>query len=715
MFEIHDVYKPSISIGKMDGPLRVLDTVGFDRVIVIALDTSHPRMPFSISYNEWVGYLNSSRLTKIQDPFDHLTSIPSNLPKGAANRLKQVIDITDALSINPNILYKRKSLSGEITKIAKSLSLSDRTVKRWVCEWLQAGRNPVAVVKTFVHGKDRKAPKTQTSGAKRGVQKTILKSCSDAPAHEVEPKIKLAYDSYIVRRKMIWRDAYHEMLISLFGVPISVLSDDDRGLFLDPDLVQKYRVPTWMQFRYRCRQLKKALLLFENELPLGKRGRAKDGIPGPGFYEIDATHFQIQLVSRLTKNELVGRPTVYLIVDVYDGIIAGYAVTLENPSWATAALALYNCFSDKASVFERLGLPYKSADWPCHHLPNLLRADRAELVSNMGQRFPASGIRVEITPSMTPIAKGSVEGKNAEIKKPQNGRFDLPGRFSKMRGRRQPDGKKTAALDIFAFEQILVEIIIDLNGSPVNPRQIPPDALHLGAEVASRTGFHRWALINRAGFTRNMGRNFIYEHLLTKARATVTPYGLRVQGEIFNCDRLRELGLLNSSLENEVKITASYNPHLATEIFLFDPEAKAWIPAYNTDPEIYQLKASFAEAKEYRARQQLLIDQADLNNYGRRRKRVVAIRKVIKKSLQEKKEEGGLVLGSKKNIRENRAQERAGERSSGLNGSLPAEDYSTQANNDNRNTGHEARNQSNPEINQERKSLWSEVHAVNKI
>jgi transposase InsO family protein len=151
------------------------------------------------------------------------------------------------------------------------------------------------------------------------------------------------------------------MLIEIYGIPEEAFSPAERGYFLDPDLIEEYRAPTWVQTRYRFRQLKRGLHSKQilNYLRATEAGRptmhsARDSLKSMPRI------FQVQLVSRLTKGKLVGRPTVYLIVDIFSNAIVGYAVTLENPCWATAALALYNCFSDKAAVFERLGLPYES-------------------------------------------------------------------------------------------------------------------------------------------------------------------------------------------------------------------------------------------------------------------------------------------------------------------------------------------------------------------
>lgn len=712
MFAIHDIYQPAVPLPKINGPVRVIETIGLEKVVLINVSEGANSVPFAINYRDWLGHLKSDALQQIADPDLLLSSAPRDLPKGAAGRYKRILKATETFAQNPSLLHSRETMAAAISETAASMGLHSRTIKRWVCEWLRSGRNPAAAVRKFLKGDADHSIKPQERGNKRGKAARIPESASDTPAHEVMASIAKAWDLYVVKQKKIWQDAYHDMLIDIYGVPDAAFSPNGKGYFLDPALIVKYRAPTWPQTRYRFRQLKKAGLQRDAELPRGNRGKATDDAFGPGFFEIDATYFQIQLVSRLTKSKLVGRPTVYLMVDIYSGAIVGYAVTLENPSWATAALALYNCFSDKGAIFERLGLPYETKDWPCRELPNMLRADRAELVSNMGQEFPSSGIRVEIPPPMTPEAKGTVEGKHAELKKPQKGRFDLPGRFAKIRKRRDPDGKKAAALDILEFERILVEIIMDINREPIEAKRIPPDALPEGAKVASRIGFYEWGLTHRAGFTRQMGPNFVYEHLLTTAKATVTTQGIHVKGEIYTCDRLRELGYLAAAIDNKVKLTAAYNPLLASEIYFYDRKRHTWVPAYNTDPEIYRLKASFAEAESYRGWQALLTQQAAFNAHGKRRERQPFIRQTIKDAVKEKKETPLKSSAAKARIRENRAQERANERSPGFNGVLPAtappETISNPA------VDKVADTSAKPSQADKFKLLWSKVDAISK-
>jgi CRISPR/Cas system CSM-associated protein Csm2 small subunit len=644
--------------------------VGLEKVIVIAVEEKKLKLPFSIDYQVWLDYLECGALEKTLDPDLHLPSVPTNLPCSAAKRFECALNVTDIVSKNPSILHNSRTLASTIKEVSKSTGLSRKTIERWICEWLKSGRNPAAIVRKFLVINRYNSTKAQASGKKRGVKGKRPEFNSEAPTYEVTLKIKQAWDQSVVKRKKKWSDAYFDMLIDQYRIPPEAFSLEGKGYFLDSELIKKYRAPTWAQTRYRFRQYKKAQLNRSSEPTRGNRGKATDDVFGPGFFEIDATNFQIQLVSRLTKSKLVGRPIVYLIVDIFSGAIVGYTVTLENASWASAALALYNCFSSKENVFKRLNLPYTAEDWPCQELPNMLRADRAELVSNMGQEFPLSGIRVEITPAMVPEAKGTVEGKHAELKKPQPGRFNLPGRYDKIRKRRAPDGKNAAALDIFEFEQILVEIIMDINREPVAVKRIPPDALPAGAKAVSRIGFYKWGLEHRTGFTRTKGPNFVHEHLLTRAKGSLTPQGIHIKGEIFNCDRLRELGFLTAAIDNEIKLIVSYTPLLASEIYFYDQQSNSWEPAYNTDPEILRINASFSEAANYRSWQNATNHQAALNAHGMRKNRLKFVRQKIKAAVEKKQDTPLKTSKAKANIRENRAEERANARAPGFNGVL---------------------------------------------
>src|SRR3546814_11439031 len=62
-------------------------------------------------------------------------------------------------------------------------------------------------------------------------------------------------------------------------------------------------------------------------------------------------------------------------------MIVGFYVGWEGPSWMGALMALENAFTEKVSFCARYGKEIEPNEWPCHHIPRKLTADRGELIS----------------------------------------------------------------------------------------------------------------------------------------------------------------------------------------------------------------------------------------------------------------------------------------------------------------------------------------------
>jgi hypothetical protein len=267
-------------------------------------------------------------------------------------------------------------------------------------------------------------------------------------------------------------------------------------------------------------------------------GKARDSVLGPGYrFEIDATRYQVHLVSRFGRRWLVGEPTVYIIIDVWSGAFVGHTVSINPANWDVARAALLNCFADKGEIFKGLDLPYTSEDWPCRELPSRLAADRAEFISNKAGVVAETWIKVEIMPSMCPEAKGSVERKFKSLKHGNNF-YSLPGRHAKNPGRREDDGKSGAALTQYELERILVEIMLDLNNDPVPLSYIPSEVLDAGYKAIMHIGLYKWGLEHRPGYTRTLPPKDVFAYLLSKATATATSSGIKFMKQNFRSPSL---------------------------------------------------------------------------------------------------------------------------------------------------------------------------------
>lgn len=69
---------------------------------------------------------------------------------------------------------------------------------------------------------------------------------------------------------------------------------------------------------------------------------------GPGSrFQIDATVADVYLVSEYKREWIIGRPVIYVVIDVFSRVITGIYIGLEGPSWLGAMMALSNTTMDK--------------------------------------------------------------------------------------------------------------------------------------------------------------------------------------------------------------------------------------------------------------------------------------------------------------------------------------------------------------------------------
>jgi putative transposase len=111
----------------------------------------------------------------------------------------------------------------------------------------------------------------------------------------------------------------------------------------------------------------------------GKPGMALEGLRGPGSrFEIDSTTADCYIRYEFSDDKLlsIGRPVIYLIIDVMSTMIAGVHVCFHGPDWHGASQALFNAFTDKREFCEKYGVKYKDGDWPCNIVCRELTLDR---------------------------------------------------------------------------------------------------------------------------------------------------------------------------------------------------------------------------------------------------------------------------------------------------------------------------------------------------
>ena len=136
----------------------------------------------------------------------------------------------------------------------------------------------------------------------------------------------------------------------------------------------------------------------------GILGTSTAEVTGPGARgQIDATIADVYLVSRLERRRIVGRPTLYFVLEVFSRMIVGLHVGREAASWVGAMSALVNAASNKVGFCQGYGIGIEPEDWPCQGLPDAILGERAEVLV---KHF---GVRLETTQPCRADPQGIVE------------------------------------------------------------------------------------------------------------------------------------------------------------------------------------------------------------------------------------------------------------------------------------------------------------------
>jgi hypothetical protein len=670
MISVNDVLSAvSLTSAPFEGVVRIVGvTDDGTQVALVRLDLTSCRAPFTCLMVDVTEAFSRGEIVRLEEFDAGLVASRAQLMSGAEDRLKQTLEVMFPLLGDNRLIFDSGYRGREFKNRAAECNISERTIHRHYYEYLWGGMTELALA-----GRPRKKslmPVPQKEGTARRGRKPSADGNASKPLPEVRKQLEHGARANYLFGKHTLFESFNLTLKQHFSKGKQVKYGPGAQRSLEDILVPHARRPSLRQFRYICQLLeqkegKRKRQPGRARFPKPKfllRGRSRDGVAGPGYrFEIDATKLQVQLVSRYGRQLLVGEATLYIVIDVWSGAIVGYAVSLNNPSWALASKALRNCFTDKTEVFERLNLPYTSKDWPSRHLPSRLAADRGELVSDKAGVVPELGIVVEIMPSMCPERKGKVESSFKDIKHGNNF-YRMFGRHPKNPGRREPDGKDTAALTLEELEMCIVEIILDLNNEPVPLRYIPADALSTGSSAITHIGLFQWGLDHRPGFTRSLSPKMVFNALLAKATASVTPRGIHFKKEYFCSPRLLELGYTARANSRAFEIEIRYDEHSADQVWFCDQISGEWVPATNDNEETRRLRASFLELEKFRREHEKWALEAKAENVHRKDKKAVRINAMTREAGQEaKKQRKGLPKSSKAGIRKNKRIDQAAE------------------------------------------------------
>lgn len=205
-----------------------------------------------------------------------------------------------------------------------------------------------------------------------------------------------------------------------------------------------------------------------------RRGRSKSLMcSGPGeIYEMDATGGRIYLISNDPHPVVLGKPSIYLVIDRWSRYVVSVYISLQPASFEEARQALLVCFTSRER-FSGIGLAVSNKDWPPAAMPAVVCYDRgSEFIGNAMETAIASDLLIELTalPPFCADGKGIVERLIRELKRRMAGKV-IPGTFAErpinpIAKRAARKAETAAALTLREIYQVLIDIVIDHNTRP---------------------------------------------------------------------------------------------------------------------------------------------------------------------------------------------------------------------------------------------------------
>lgn len=332
----------------------------------------------------------------------------------------------------------------------------------------------------------------------------------------------------------------------------------------------------------------------------GLTSRNWEGVAGPGHtWAIDSTVGDIYLRSSIDRAWIIGRPIVYVVVDVWSTAIVGFHVCLEGPSWDMARLAIFNCIAEPSLLTSLWGFDQFIALNPWPTLPHCLLCDRGEYLSKKASftMFRLIG-DMAYTPPYRPDLKSIVEVLH-RIAKDELFLF-APGAMDYRRKEfdlRQSD-PSTSALTLKEFAQVLHIIFSEYNLCADRSHRL--DA-HMRAQSVfpSPAGLWRWGHQMGIAFGHTQVFSELGTRLLHKGQGRVSRSSVRFSGLDFMSDFVKSAQWTSiARVQGGWDIPVFYHPSSVSRIWTPNPTGSGLLEMELSDQANASSELTFDERSD---------------------------------------------------------------------------------------------------------------------
>ncbi len=594
--------------------LHVVEALGLAYVIRLDLPTAFPE---AMKIAELQSCADSPDLLRvIADPTkDSRPSEISVKDIGVRDaRYDAIKPVVEQMKRDPEI-WNRENLRRCLRTHAAAIDMSEKSLLTYMRLWWIGGQTTEALLGN--HWKSGRV-----SGATEGslvVSETtpngvltVVFAPGNGLARGRDPEGKYGKLSMNAElRKLVYDKATEHYLAdgckTVHGATIAVLDDlfslkdtqgvplrDEAGAAVLKPLGQR---PTFDQIRYLLRKALPASKAFidrnspaeylNNHAP--STGSVLDDCLGPGdIFEIDSTKIDMWVVARINRAVIIGKATYYLIIDRWSRLIVGLYLTLDPPSWASARQAILSTGQDWQALCERLGVVYKSTDWPARGvLPNRFFSDRGDMASYASDLI-CDGLTVQVTnapallSSDKPIVESGFLTTHVPLRQEAPG-YEPPQNAFKRRAKKY---HKDACMTLDELAADLLRIVIAHNRTEKLGYQVSAEEI-LGNESVAPIKIWDRLVTGRMGLLTRMPLDLMRRRLLQQGFATVRVDGIHFHSEVNS--KGESVGLVyenlvykhpdrkhgewhaRASIVKGFQVKVLFNPSVVNQITIQDP------------------------------------------------------------------------------------------------------------------------------------------------
>ncbi|MEE4570744.1 Mu transposase C-terminal domain-containing protein [Paenibacillus polymyxa] len=547
--------------------LRVLwiDEEG-DQVVVMSIENNRKmEFPFINSYKSLIQEieLNRCRVTELEADMRLLSPDEDYLEKYKQNRDRIWNIIKDIVIQEPEIFISEKR--GELIHQAHLNSgKSKKVIRNYLKKYWFYGKSRNGLLNNYF---DCGAPGNQRVYKKKpGPVSSNRYLITEADIQNFKSAIRIFH----IRQGMNLTTTHERMCETYYK----------RGFYrkhgVRVPIVDVDRSPSLRQFRYWYTQNTTSFNRYANNY--GRRratmdvrhmkGNASEKADYVGaLFEVDATRADILLVS-FDRKTILGKPVLYVVMDVFSRFVAGYHVSLASESWFESMVAVEHAGTSKVENCAQFGIHITEEDWPCHYLPKNLVGDRGELKSQLSERFVNLNVDVLNAPSyrgdLKPFIESTFHITNQTI------RQLLPGSTEArqmVRGDRDP--ALDSALTIEEFNKFLIIYFMTYNKSALSKDYLPSKEMF--TDQVELTPLKVWNWSKNKRLLHEKTRDELRYNLLPRGQAKVSRFGIEFNNLFYTC----MLGIEEGWFEGESvatvgnkNIEVTFDPRNCSNIFV---------------------------------------------------------------------------------------------------------------------------------------------------